>query len=749
METKTFDNHPVIMDDIDVRESSDDSSSITMEEQLAKTYGIPRERKPWSTYVKKSCSCSGDKLKRLTLRKIPILAWLPKYNVRENLFSDVIAGLTVGVVHLPQGLAYASLASLPPIYGLYISFFPVLVFILLGTSNHVSIGSYAVVSIMVGNTIVERSAGECSVQNSPPSTIGTTISGYTTFETTAAQETNEACDNRRTQLAIALAMATGLLQILMSISRLGIVTTYLSTHLLSGFTCGAAFHVFTSQVSKLLGIDVERQSGPLALIYTYIEIFQEITTTNWATVIVSACCIVFLVIGKEINRRYHDKLPIVIPWELGVVIFSTIGSYFGDLNGKYGVDIVGTIPTGIQTSVPDFTDVGEVMVDTIAISIVAFATEISLAQLFAEKHSYRVDADQELLALGMGNVVGSFFTCFPSAASLSRSVIWEEAGAKTQITGVFSSLLILLVLFWIGPLFETVPNAALASIIVVNLKGMLRQFEKIPPLWRVSKIDALIWIVTWAAVVLLGVSVGLGVGVLFEIFTVVVRAQVSNGSTIGRVGQNGDYRSTKEYHTQERDDNLIVFQYPGPLIFANKVRFQKQLSRALGFDPALTVSAKKNKKGTIKETPSDGSLTVKNEQFQDKVENHTTENTNENLTNGTAKKSVDLSAISYPQKNITHVILDMSCCPYVDNDGAQIIKKMNTLLSKLDIKLYLASCRSDIRRALFQVCEKNCPPFFVSIDIAIEVAIAEKPNGVSQEAIDLEENEAVAETTAF
>lgn len=728
-----------------VQYDDDDTSTIMMEDELENKYGILKENEKWTVQVqktlRKTCSCSGPKAKRILFRKIPILDWLPKYKVRENLLSDIIAGITVGIVHLPQGLAYADLADLPPIYGLYVSFLPVLVFMLLGTCKHVSIGTYAVISIMVGNAISARSGSQCSQSSFETESFSpTSVSTFTSMETTVAADDSTSCDDIKLELAIALAMATGIIQTLMSVLRLGIVTTYLSTHLISGFTCGAAFHVLTSQISKLLGIDVSRKSGTFALIRTYIEIFQRITETNWATVIVSTCCIIFLVIGKEINRRYHDKLPISIPWELGVVVFSTMASYFGYLSDNYGVAIVGHIPTGIQTTMPNLSLVGEVMVDSIAIAIVAFATDISLAQMFSEKHSYKIDADQELLALGAGNIVGSFFSCYPAATSLSRSIIWEESGGKTQLTGAFSSILILFILFWIGPLFESVPSAALAAIIVVNLKGMLRQFEKIPPLWRVSKIDAIIWIVTWASVFLLGVSIGLVVGVAFEIFTVVVRDQLMTGHVIGKVGEKGEYRSSKEYHTEKQHRNIIIFQFPGSLIFANKARFQKQISYALGFDPAMALKNVSKEQSKVEKSDNKEPLTLCNGDFNDKdtcqskneqkqthidigedvvIENGKVETANADLP--------QLSTISYPSHGVSHLILDMSHCPYVDNDGAQTLKKLYGTLKKIDIRVYLADCNSDIRRALTLVCEEP-PPFYVSIDSAVEIAKIEVSN---------------------
>uniref|UniRef100_H2ZI98 STAS domain-containing protein n=1 Tax=Ciona savignyi TaxID=51511 RepID=H2ZI98_CIOSA len=627
---------------------------------------------------------------------VPITRWLPRYKIKKNLFGDIAGGITVGIVHLPQGMAYALLASLPAVTGLYVSFFPVLIYVIFGTSRHISIGTFAVISLMIGAVIDKVRHGGV-------------IPGLSCQET---------YDMRKIQVAVALSLAVGLIHVIMYIFRLGIITLYLSSHMVSGFTCGAAFHVMTSQIPKLFGLNIPRKSGPLALIYTYIDVFKNLYTTNVATLILSACCIILLVIGKEINLRFKKKLPFPLPWELVVVICSTIASYYGFLNLNYGVTIVGEIPTGIQVTVPQTDDLGTVFVDAIPIAIVVFAIAVSLAQMFAVKHVYETDSNQELLAYGLANIFGAFFSCFPAATSLSRSSIWEETGGKTQITGVVSSAVILVILLWIGPLFQSLPEAALASIIIVNLKRMLMQFNQLPPLWRVSRLDATVWLVTWLAVVLLGVDLGLAVGAGYSLLTVVFRTQIGTGQTVVAVGDTGVFRSTKKFNGDDDDSSVLVFAFPGPIYYANHQRFKNQLALSLGFEPALEIHRRKKRK--MKEERLQR-LTHVNSAFSGDQPDHNGAAASANITPSTTDSEPHLSPESSdatPAKmnsrgsmfkspngdvfingldtgdSLKHVIIDMTSCSFVDNDTVKTFSSLYSDLRKLEIAMYLAACTS-------------------------------------------------------
>ncbi|XP_075571336.1 prestin isoform X3 [Pelecanus crispus] len=408
-----------------------------------------RERTPQTLRQKiaHSCRCSSKKAKSHLYSFLPILKWLPRYPVKEYLLGDIISGISTGVMQLPQGLAYALLAAVPPVFGLYSSFYPVFLYTFFGTSKHISIGTFAVISMMVGGVAVRQVPDEMvSV-------------GHNSTNVTDSFEYYNARDAKRVQVAVTLAFLSGVIQLCLGLLRFGFVAIYLTEPLVRGFTTAAAVHVFTSQLKYLLGIKTNRYSGPLSVVYSIAAVLSKITTTNIAALIVGLTCIVLLLIGKEINLRFKKKLPVPIPMEIIVVIIGTGVSAGMNLSESYGVDVVGNIPQGLcAPAVPEIQLIPAIFVDAIAIAIVGFSMAVSMAKIFALKHGYTIDGNQELIALGICNSVGSFFQSFSVTCSMSRSLVQESTGGKTQIAGALSSIMVLLVLVAVGYLFEPLPQ---------------------------------------------------------------------------------------------------------------------------------------------------------------------------------------------------------------------------------------------------------------------------------------------------
>ncbi|PKU41762.1 prestin isoform x1 [Limosa lapponica baueri] len=408
-----------------------------------------RERTPQTLRQKiaHSCRCSSKKAKSHLYSCIPILKWLPRYPVKEYLLGDIISGISTGVMQLPQGLAYALLAAVPPVFGLYSSFYPVFLYTFFGTSKHISIGTFAVISMMVGGVAVRQVPDEMIPV------------GYNSTNVTDSLEYFDARDTKRVQVAVTLAFLSGIIQLCLGLLRFGFVAIYLTEPLVRGFTTAAAVHVFTSQLKYLLGIKTSRYSGPLSVVYSIAAVLSKITTTNIAALIVGLTCIVLLLIGKEINLRFKKKLPVPIPMEIIVVIIGTGVSAGMNLSESYRVDVVGNIPQGLRApAVPDIQLIPAIFVDAIAIAIVGFSMAVSMAKIFALKHGYTIDGNQELIALGICNSVGSFFQSFSITCSMSRSLVQESTGGKTQIAGALSSIMVLLVIVAIGYLFEPLPQ---------------------------------------------------------------------------------------------------------------------------------------------------------------------------------------------------------------------------------------------------------------------------------------------------
>ena len=221
------------------------------------------------------------------------------------------------------------------------------------------------------------------------------------------------------------------------------------------------------------------------------------------------------------------------------------------------------------------------MIDGFVISVVAFAVNISLAKLFSQKHDYPMDANQELLAYGVQNIVGGFFSCFVSAASLGRSLIQENLG-RTQITSVISCAIILLVLTVLAPLFEPLPNAVLAAIIIVAIRRLFKNFMLVKQLWKANEIDAVTWIVTWAAVILFGIDLGLGIGVIFQILSLTYRLSKPKFSILGEVrGMSGVYDDIDRYDDTTELSGVVIVRFHSALCFINAEQFKEKLHKSV------------------------------------------------------------------------------------------------------------------------------------------------------------------------
>uniref|UniRef100_A0A8C4IQG8 Solute carrier family 26 member 5 n=1 Tax=Dicentrarchus labrax TaxID=13489 RepID=A0A8C4IQG8_DICLA len=461
------------------------------------------------------------KAKAAVFSFLPILTWLPSYPVKQYLFSDVVSGLSTGVVQLPQG-------------------------------------TFAVISLMIGGVAV-REAPDDMFYFLPAN--GSNASAVLDVA---------ARDTRRVQVAVVLTTLVGIIQFVLGLLRFGFVAIYLTEPLVRGFTTAAAVHVVVSQLKYLLGVKTPRFSGPLSAIYSIKAVLTDITSTNVTTLILGLSCLVFLYVIKDLNERFKKKLPVPIPGEIIVVIVSTGVSYGMSLSGDYKVDVVGEIPTGLlPPAVPDFSLLPRLVTDSFAVAIVGFSMGISLAKTFALKYSYSVDGNQELIALGLCNFFSSFFQTFAITCSMSRSLVQESTGGKTQIAGLLSSLVVLLVVVAIGFVFQPLPQTALAAIIMVNLLGMFKQFRDIPLLWRTSRIELAIWLVAFVASVLLGLDYGLLVALAFAILTVIYRTQSPKSGVLGHVPGTGLYCDVGDYEEAAEYEGIKIFHSNSSIYFAN------------------------------------------------------------------------------------------------------------------------------------------------------------------------------------
>ncbi|XP_036959531.1 solute carrier family 26 member 6 [Acanthopagrus latus] len=688
----------------------------------------------WSTkptlgeQMKESLRCSVPRLKHAVLSWVPVLSWLPHYSFRENAIGDLISGCSVGIMHLPQGMAYALLASLRPVYGLYTSLFPVLVYFIFGTSRHISIGTFAVISIMIGS-VTERLGPDSNF-------MGNGTNGTVDYDKR---------DAFRVQVACSLTVLTGIFQILLGVVRFGFVVTYLSEPLVRGYTTGSACHVCISQLKYLFGVKPERFTGPLSLIYTLVDICRLLPETKVPELVVSLVALAVLIVVKEVNDCYRQKLPLPIPIELIVVIAATIITHFCGLTSKYSIDVVGEIPSGLKApQAPDVTLFSDVIGDAFAVAIVGYAINISLGKTFGLKYGYKVDSNQELVALGLSNTVGGFFQCYSVTSSLSRSLVQESTGGKTQVAGVISSVIVLITILKIGSLFEDLPKAVLSTIVFVNLKGMFKQFMDVPALWKTNKVDLLVWLVTFASTILLNLDLGLAVSIVFSILTVIFRTQLPRYSILGHVSGTDLYLDTDTYKEAKEIPGIKIFRSSTTIYYTNAEMYLEALQEKSGIEIGKLLTQKKKREAKLKRTQEKEKKKAKKEaKKQNKAISHLSSGTSSlqesemkerRVSPGQKRQSqgngVDLSLTETPKNGrvnlayqhdatmsdsdsdtgghintqashsgdedkATHsIILDISTTSFVDTVAVKTMKNIFRDFGEIELDVYLAGCQA-------------------------------------------------------
>lgn len=510
---------------------------------------------------------------------IPIVQWLPRYSLRRDAMGDIVSGITVAIMNIPHGMAYGILAGVTPGCGLALAIFPVIVYMILGTSKHISIGTFAVISMMTLK-VVQTYATEDNLLLAPSVGINGTLGG-------AAEAVKVAEIITPVEVATALAFCTGLLHLAMGFFRLGTLSALLSDPLVNGFTTGAAVHVAVSQLKDLLGVQVPRYKGAFKIVFTVIDLFKSIPKTNVVALVICLCIMVFMTICNEWLKpclRKHCRLP--FPGELISVIGGTLVSRLLDLHGNYGVTLVGDIPKGLpMPELPRMDLVPMVAMDSIAISIVSFSVVMSMGLTFAKKHSYEVHANQELFALGMANCISSCFSCYPLACSLSRSVIQEQTGGVTQLASLVSAILIIMTLLWMGPFFSTLPRCVLAGVIIVALKPMFMQAKELKKYSKQGKLELLTWIATFVLVVLIDIDYGLLIGILISLLALYIKGLKPYCCLLGTIPEApAVYVDLNHHRNAVEVPETKIFRYVGSLNFATNMYFRHSLYNIIGFD---------------------------------------------------------------------------------------------------------------------------------------------------------------------
>jgi sulfate transporter 4 len=473
-------------------------------------------------------------------RLFPILSWFPQYKWRKYLKDDVVAGITVGVMLIAQGMAYAKLAGLSPEYGLYSSGLPLFIYPLFGTSRHLGIGPVALVSLLVSQV-----------------TLSTNNAGH------------EYSLSEKTSFALLIAFCVGIVQISMAFLQIGFIINFISHPVIAGFTTAAAFVIILTQLQHILGYSVQKSHYPFLTLFSYISNLHKF---KWQPFSFGLVNIVLMQMIKHVNKKF--KLE--IPGPIFCVFISILTTQVFRLD-RFGISIQNNIPKGFpRIRGPIFNELSKVAPTIFTIAFINFLETIAIASKIGEKHGYKIVPDQELLGSGMANLFGSFVCAFPIAGSFSRTAVLSQAGAKTQMAGVFTGIVIILTYLFLTPLFTYLPNVSLASIILISVVNLI-DYKEALHLLEIRFLDFLSFMISLFFTFMMGVEWGMVIAISVSLVIVLWFSIKPPICVLGRIPGTVVYKDLNWYSSCMKTPGGILIRMDAPLFFVNAAVLRKKI----------------------------------------------------------------------------------------------------------------------------------------------------------------------------
>lgn len=490
-------------------------------------------------------------------RYLPILDWGRRYS-RPVLANDMMAALIVTIMLIPQSLAYAMLAGLPPEVGLYASILPLVAYAIFGTSRTLAVGPVAVVSLMTASAV-----GEITAQG--------------TASYLAA--------------AMLLAMMSGVMLVLMGVFRLGFVANFLSHPVISGFITASGLLIAIGQLKYILGV----QAGGHNAVETLSALVRSVGDANIATLAIGVSVLAFLyfvrlrlkglLVSAGLGKRAADVVTKAGPV---VAVAATIAAVTLLDLGDQGVAVVGAIPVGLP--VPSLPVFNLELIRTLAapallISLIGFVESVSVAQTLAAKRRQRIVPDQELIGLGAANIASAISSGYPVTGGFARSVVNFDAGAETPAAGIYTAVGIALATLFLTPLLANLPQATLAATIIVAVLSLV-DFAAIRRVWTYSKVDFSAMAATILGTLLLGVETGVVMGIALSLLLHLYRTSRPHMAVVGQVPGTQHFRNVERHQVETRPD-ILSLRVDESLYFANSRYLEDRVAALIADRPEL------------------------------------------------------------------------------------------------------------------------------------------------------------------
>ncbi len=474
----------------------------------------------------------------------PFLRWLPIS--KDTLSADFMAGLTVSLLLIPQAMAYAQLAGMPPHYGLYAAFIPVMIGALFGWCSQLHTGPVAMTSLLTFAIISQ-------------------IPGLSDDK------------GQMLQAVFFLSFLAGVIQLSLGIFRLSVFVNFLSHPVIAGFTSAGALIIAASQLPQILGISLEERGGTLIELYTMILLVGK---THLPTLTIGSASLALIIIFKIYAPRF--------PGVIFTLVLSIVASYLLDYKGWFGGAVAGHIPPGLPPlQFPHFNWAlsGELIGGAFMIALIGFMEVLATGKAISAKTREKLDFNQELIGQGAAKIVGSFFQSFPVSGSFSRSALNLYAGAKTGLSSIFAGAFVLIALLFFTPALYYLPLATLGAVIIAAVSGMinLRVFSRI---WKADRFDGISALVTFLTVIILAprVTEGVIIGVFFSIAFHLYRLMKPHVAVLAK-HPDGTFRDAGK-HNLETDREILIIRFEGRIVFANASHFEETVLDAIASNPS-------------------------------------------------------------------------------------------------------------------------------------------------------------------
>ncbi|KAI3977345.1 hypothetical protein MKX01_000258 [Papaver californicum] len=507
----------------------------------------------------KNESSAFRKAKKTVEYFLPVFEWLPKYNFKLFRY-DLLAGITIACLAVPQGISYAKLANLPPILGLYSSFIPPLVYAVFGSSKDIAVGTIASASVLLAS-IIEQAV---PVKENP------TLYLHLVFTAT---------------------FFTGIFQFALGFLRLGILVDFLSHSTIVGFMSGAATIICLQQLKGMFGLT--HFTSKTDVISVLRSVFSQTHHWRWQSALAGVCFLVFLLATKHVKKKKPSLYWVSALAPMVTVVIGCLVAYFAHAD-KHGIQIVGHLNKGINPSSIQFLNFDPQYLPYtikagIMTGILALAEGIAIARSFATIKNNQIDGNKEMVAFGMMNLVGSFTSCYLTTGPFSKTAVNYSAGCKTAMSNVVMAVCMMLTLLFIAPAFGYTPLVTLSAIIMAAMLGLI-EYEEAYHIYKVDKYDFCICMSAYLGVIFLSMDVGLMISIGLSIIRAllcVARPPISN---LGNVSNSALYRDIEQYPSVEKVPGVLILQLGSPIYFANCTYVRERISRWMDHEQSISDS---------------------------------------------------------------------------------------------------------------------------------------------------------------